>query len=91
MTDDYRKPRLVTGPVVRDWIERGACVGSDVDVFFPGVSQSASEARRICATCTVRDACLDYAIEYGEQFGIFGGKNRDERNAIARARAVGAA
>lgn len=85
---EVRRPHLVEGPIQQDWVEHAACVGSDVSVFFPPRGSNGHEARRICATCPVRVECLDYAIESRERYGIFGGKDREERAAIRRARRV---
>lgn len=83
-----RRPRLVDGPVQLDWIERGACVGSDPTLFFPGTgaegARQAKVAKAICAGCEVRRECLEYAISNGERYGIFGGMTRDERSRYKR-------
>lgn len=81
-----RIPRLVDGPIVREWIDRAACVGADPEIFFLPRGRNATEAHRICAGCPVRQECLDEAIENREQYGIWGGLDRDERRAYARAR-----
>lgn len=39
-------------------------------------------AKAICATCSVRSDCLDYALQIREQHGIWGGLNESERKAI---------
>ena len=46
--------------------------------------QTAREARakEICATCTVRGACLEYAIRIREPHGIWGGLNEIERKQL---------
>lgn len=85
--------RIVEGPIVREWVERAACAGVDPELFFPSergqksVDQSRA-ARKVCAVCPVRQECLDYAVENREQWGIFGGMNRDERRAYAKSRRV---
>lgn len=43
-------------------------------------------AKAICAKCPVQPDCLGYALEYAEQFGIWGGKTERERRAIRRLR-----
>lgn len=88
--DEYgRRPNLIEGPVRQEWVEHAACLGSDVDVFFPGRgARAAREAKRICATCTVRADCLDYALEAGEEFGVFGGLTEKERRLVKKARRV---
>jgi len=44
------------------WRDRAACIGADPDLFFPQRGESAEPAREICARCSVREACLDYAL-----------------------------
>ena len=39
-------------------------------------------AKGICATCSVRSDCLDYALQIREQHGIWGGLNESERKAL---------
>lgn len=82
-----RRLRLIEGPVVREWMDHAACLGHDIEVFFPGKgTDSAKPAKRICAVCPVRQECLDYAVDNHEQFGVFGGMVREERRAYARRR-----
>ncbi|PSK52427.1 Transcriptional regulator WhiD [Streptomyces sp. 111WW2] len=42
------------------------------------------EAKRICALCPVRPACLDYALKAREPYGVWGGLTADERTALLR-------
>lgn len=80
------RPTIVEGPIHLDWIEHGSCVGSDVSVFFPKRGQTGLEAKRICAGCPVRGECLDYALDRGELYGVWGGLNREERMLVRRER-----
>jgi WhiB family redox-sensing transcriptional regulator len=63
------------------WRELAACRGTDLEVFFPKRGESADSARRICAACPVRRACLDYAISNRITDGIWGGLTGRERRA----------
>lgn len=38
-----------------------------------------ARAKAICAQCSVRDECLDYALRIREQHGIWGGLSEVER------------
>jgi hypothetical protein len=71
---------------VNDWREHAACVDHDINVFFPEKGQNATAAKRICATCTVRVACLNYALDNYEEFGVWGGKSEKERRPLQRIR-----
>jgi Transcription factor WhiB len=77
-------------PAPAGWRERAACRGADLAVFFPGRGESAGPARRICASCPVRQPCLDYAISHAITHGIWGGLTERDRRAL-RARHAGAA
>ena len=72
------------------WRYRAACRGADLGLFFPGRGESAGPARRICAACPVREACLDYALRHGITHGIWGGLAERDRRAL-RSRRTGAA
>jgi WhiB family redox-sensing transcriptional regulator len=39
-------------------------------------------AKAICATCSVRKDCLEYALRIREPHGIWGGLNELERRAL---------
>jgi WhiB family redox-sensing transcriptional regulator len=64
------------------WRELAACRGTDLEVFFPGRGESAGPARRVCAACPVRQACLDYAITNRIAYGVWGGLTGRERRAL---------
>ncbi len=49
-----------------------ACRGVDPDLFFPGLGVSPREAKEICKTCDARVACLEFALQNGEKFGVVG-------------------
>ena len=71
------------------WRHRAACVGESTDLFFPiGTSGpavlQAEEARRWCAGCPVRAACLQWAFSAGIEHGVWGGLTEEERRAWKR-------
>jgi len=73
------------------WQARAACRGPQAAVFFPPThaerkeDKAAREARakEICASCTVKGACLEYAIRIREPHGIWGGLNELERKQLS--------
>ncbi len=79
---------MITGiPRPGDWTLSALCAQVDPALFFPekgGIGGQA--AKRICARCAVRDQCLDYALEHGDLFGIFGGLSERERRPLLAAR-----
>jgi WhiB family redox-sensing transcriptional regulator len=70
------------------WQTFAACTGVDPALFFPERGAATREAKAVCATCPVREECLEYALEHGEKFGIWGGKSERERRQIRRERGI---
>jgi WhiB family redox-sensing transcriptional regulator len=70
----------------QEWQEFGACRGIPSEIFFPPVEHEAFEAKAVCARCSVRDHCLEFAIDAGERFGIWGGMTTQERRILAARR-----
>lgn len=46
-----------------------------------------TEAKALCASCSVRPACLAVALANKEKWDIWGGLNADERRELLRERA----
>ena len=73
------------------WRDDAACIGSDLEMFFPvgnvgaGLAQIA-EAKRVCQGCGVREACLRWAQDVRIEDGVFGGLDAGERRAARRGR-----
>jgi WhiB family transcriptional regulator, redox-sensing transcriptional regulator len=63
-----------------------ACGGTDTEILFPERDHSSKAAREVCARCSVRPECLDYALDGGDQFGSFGGTSERERRGLRRSR-----
>ena len=53
--------------------------GLPLGMFFPSHGQTAAAARRVCATCTVRPECLNYARADTDTAGVWGGTTERER------------
>lgn len=66
------------------WMERGRCAETDPELFFPDKGQPSAPAKRVCARCEVRVECLQYALDRGERFGIWGGASEKERRRLAK-------
>ena len=77
------------------WHLRAACRGPQAQMFFPPAGSERKEerldrerrAKSICMSCSVRIACLDYAVRIREPHGIWGGMNELERRDIIERRA----
>ena len=68
------------------WRDDAACRGADIDLFFPVSEDDAGPAKEICATCPVREACLEWAMATHQEDGIFGGMTATERRRLRRRR-----
>lgn len=56
------------------WMKDAACLGMDVDIFFPEDGQNLSEVvKRTCNSCKVRTECYIYAEQHFIDHGTFGG------------------
>lgn len=72
--------RLKTLPRLPD-TARAACRHHPTWMFYPADSDAATiaAAKAVCATCPIRQACLDGAIERDERYGVWGGLTHAER------------
>jgi WhiB family redox-sensing transcriptional regulator len=61
------------------WREAAACRTVDVETFYPPAEHDGREAKAVCFGCPVRETCLEFAIENGERFGVWGGLTPQER------------
>lgn len=72
-----------------DWRHHAACRDEDPELFFPiGNTGPAllqiEEAKAVCRRCSVIDECLAWALETGQDAGVWGGMSEDERRALKR-------
>jgi WhiB family redox-sensing transcriptional regulator len=73
-----------------DWTDAAACRNSEGALFYPADSAERKEdrlerevvAKRICASCGVREDCLEAALARHESYGIWGGLNELERRGL---------
>src|SRR5215472_5994151 len=81
-----RDPRLLRAFQERDndlsWRARGLCRSVDPEVFFPAPSEPADAAVALCRTCDVQGACLAWALEVGDCYGVWGATTPRERRAM---------
>jgi WhiB family redox-sensing transcriptional regulator len=73
------------------WQKFGSCRKADASLFFaPDISGEPAgkrlrrlvAAKRVCAGCPVRETCRGYALDNGEEFGVWGGLSEVERKQI---------
>ncbi|MBA3251906.1 MAG: WhiB family transcriptional regulator [Geodermatophilaceae bacterium] len=72
-----------------DWRHRALCRDGDPELFFPiGNTGPAlvqiEEAKAVCRRCPVTQDCLSWALETGQDAGVWGGLSEDERRALKR-------
>ena len=81
-----RRPRPAAPPGELA-VDRGA--DAPVELFFPigktgrAVTET-QQAKAICAICPVRTHCLAFALKTHQDYGIWGGRDADERRALHR-------
>lgn len=68
------------------WMLRARCRGADPSEFFPSDGVGVDEARRICGECPVQMECLEYALRYRIDHGVWGGCSERERRRILKRR-----
>jgi WhiB family redox-sensing transcriptional regulator len=78
------------------WRDQAACRTVEPDLFFPiGTSGPArgqlAEAKSVCHGCPVASECLAWALETGQNSGVWGGMSEDERRQLRRAPCPGLA
>ena len=66
------------------WVQRAACRGLDVEMFYSTDESDVRDAVRICRACPVRMECLSAAMHGGELFGVWGGMHEGHRRRIIR-------
>ena len=81
-------------PKLPEWIADAPCSQADPELFFPDAHESRANvalAKRVCAACPVRQECLEWDLDRGEKFGIYGGLTATQRRKVLRQRAKEAA
>ena len=92
-TEERTAPVLLTDTT---WRERASCLAHPAVLFFglddsePPAERRAREdqAKKVCAECSVRSECLDYALTTREPYGIWGGLTELERKTRLRSRVL---
>lgn len=60
------------------------CSGLDTELFFTDTSKTYPQMpllKRVCGNCTVKDACLDYALHHAV-LGWWGGTSEKTRRTL---------
>jgi WhiB family transcriptional regulator, redox-sensing transcriptional regulator len=85
---------LDVATVDRSWQMKGLCRGNHSFLFFPPSHAERKDererrehkAKAICSVCPVSEACLDFAVEIREPYGIWGGFTETERRHLTSSR-----
>jgi WhiB family redox-sensing transcriptional regulator len=72
-----------------DWRDRARCRAEDPELFFPvGTGPQAQvdrqRAKAICRQCPSIEPCRRWALSTGQDSGVWGGLDEDERRALRR-------
>lgn len=72
-----------------DWRHSALCQDEDPELFFPigsiGPSlRQVEAAKAVCRRCSVTDDCLSWALDTGQDAGVWGGKSEEERRLMRR-------
>ncbi|MFF7780408.1 WhiB family transcriptional regulator [Streptomyces tanashiensis] len=72
-----------------DWRHNAVCREEDPELFFPIGNTSPAllqikEAKAVCCRCPVMEQCLQWALEAGQDDGVWGGLSEDERRRMKR-------
>ncbi|MEF3117969.1 WhiB family transcriptional regulator [Streptomyces chrestomyceticus] len=70
-----------------EWWEKAACLDEDPELFFPvGVTgpaaQQQADAKAVCRRCPVAGECLEWALQTGQNYGIWGATDEEERRRL---------
>jgi WhiB family transcriptional regulator, redox-sensing transcriptional regulator len=78
-------------PPPGEWAATAACLhAADLNLWFPDPDDDVALAAAVavCEECPVRTDCLDYAVRWRIDHGVWGGHTEDERRGIRRRRLV---
>ncbi len=76
----------MTTRTLESWRQDAACRDLDPNIFFPANDEAAGAAKAVCATCPVREDCLEYAVATRQDDGVWGGLDETERKRVRRRR-----
>ncbi|MER5200509.1 WhiB family transcriptional regulator [Streptomyces sp. NPDC002755] len=76
-------------PVNTHWRAASVCKDEDPDLFFPIGNTGAAllqieEAKAACRRCPVMERCLQWALENGQEHGVWGGTDEGDRRRMKR-------
>ena len=63
----------------QSWRDQAACNGADTRLFYPEDGGSVRKAMAFCAVCPVVTECRQWALEFPEVWGVWGGTSERDR------------
>lgn len=51
----------------------------DPDIWFADDDATTQVAANVCQLCPIRDKCLQWALDTGQKYGVWGGLTEDQR------------
>lgn len=72
-----------------DWRHKALCKEEDPELFFPigdtgPARMQVEQAKNVCKRCPVTEECLRWALESGQDSGVWGGMSESERRELKR-------
>ncbi len=86
MTEDLSPAIPPAYDAEHEWMLGARCREMDPSEFFPSDGVGVEVARRVCEDCPVRTDCLEYALTYRIDHGVWGGASERERRRILHRR-----
>ena len=72
-----------------DWRQGALCREEDPELFFPigttgPAATQVADAKAVCRRCPSVDHCLTWALDTGQDAGVWGATSEDERRILKR-------
>ena len=64
-----------------DWLTTAPC-RTDPDTMFDTTDAGVEAAKEFCRRCPAVERCLQWALDTGEEHGVWGGMSEDERRPL---------
>jgi len=74
--------RSITERKSEEWREQAKCRYVGPDTMYPVDEKDLPAALKYCSVCSVREACLNYALVNRIQDGVWGGTSEKQRKAL---------
>lgn len=58
------------------------CLEADTKIFFSELKSKVEKAKAFCNACSVKQECLDFALDLNIEYGTYGGLTESERKAL---------